>query len=533
MKRYQILAGIALLGSTALGGPAAAELARIASVPLGAEITGLHLTEAGDFFMNIQHPATAITGPYNKATVGVFADADFNAVPEQLQASAVPDSDFEKQTVMTSIGTYQVLAQQGDFADAIPDGLGAILTAGGKIMKSSNDPDFNGFIPIGDNEGYLFTNWEDQPGGMSRMKLVKGDDGRMTVDPEDVRMLDFSSVNGTWINCFGSVSPWNTPLTSEELYFDTTENWIDASAGEDFEGAETTRTYLGGPSNPYDYGYIVEITDPAGAATPVKHYAMGRFSHENSVVMPDRKTAYLSDDGTDTVFFKFVADNAGDLSAGTLYAAKATQNGENGGSSAEVGFTIEWVELAHASNDQIAAWIGEYAGKTAEDSTDGAEYISDEDVAAWAAGEAADDRAAFLESRKAAAAKGATAEWRKMEGIMANFKAIENGSAPYLYMAMSEISKGMSDGEGDINIAENMCGAVYELSFDETYNITGMTPLVAGHGYDKNEAANPCPVDSISNPDNVAVLDDGRVIIGEDTGNHENNTLWLFTKPQS
>jgi len=120
-----------------------------------------------------------------------------------------------------------------------------------------------------------------------------------------------------------------------------------------------------------------------------------------------------------------------------------------------------------------------------------------------------------------------------MEGIMANFKAIENGSAPYLYMAMSEISKGMSDGEGDINIAENMCGAVYELSFDETYNITGMTPLVAGHGYDKNEAANPCPVDSISNPDNVAVLDDGRVIIGEDTGNHENNTLWLFTKPQS
>ena len=42
-----------------------------------------------------------------------------------------------------------------------------------------------------------------------------------------------------------------------------------------------------------------------------KRYAMGRFSHENSVVMPDLKTVYFGDDGTDVVFFKFVADEPG------------------------------------------------------------------------------------------------------------------------------------------------------------------------------------------------------------------------------
>ena len=61
-----------------------------------------------------------------------------------------------------------MLTQEGDFSDVIPGGLGAIIAADGTVLKSSNDPDFNGFIPTGENEGYLFTNWEDRPGGMSR-----------------------------------------------------------------------------------------------------------------------------------------------------------------------------------------------------------------------------------------------------------------------------------------------------------------------------------------------------------------------------
>jgi PGF-CTERM protein len=35
-------------------------------------------------------------------------------------------------------------------------------------------------------------------------------------------------------------------------------------------------------------------------------------------------------------------------------------------------------------------------------------------------------------------------------------------------------------------------------------------------------------VNNLAGPDNIAVLDDGRVLIGEDTGKHESNMVWLW-----
>jgi hypothetical protein len=229
-----------------------------------------------------------------------------------------------------------------------------VSTDGQTKIKQSNDPDFNGFIPTGNggNTGYLFTNWEDRPGGMSRINIAKGDDGKWSVGPDGAIMIDFAPVNGTWVNCFGSVSPWDTPLTSEELYFDDTADWNNA-ADEEHDGQVALEKYLGKYPNPYDYGYIIEINDPTGVPIPKKHYVMGRYSHENSVVMPDQKTVYLTDDGTGVVFFKFIADQPGDLSAGTLYAAKMTQ--DDGDDPAKVGFDIEWIEIAE-SDDAIAGF---------------------------------------------------------------------------------------------------------------------------------------------------------------------------------
>ncbi|MEJ2037293.1 MAG: DUF839 domain-containing protein, partial [Maritimibacter sp.] len=161
---------------------------------------------------------------------------------------------------------------------------------------------------------------------------------------------------------------------------------------------------------------------------PVKRFAMGRYSHENSVVMPDQKTVYLSDDGTGVVFFKFIADTAGDLSAGTLFAAKVTQKTAPGTAAADSAFDVEWIKLAHGTEAEIASWVADYDGITQADYAEGStSYITDEEIAAWAAGKADDDRVAFLESRKAAAALGASAEFRKMEGVNINAKAIEAG----------------------------------------------------------------------------------------------------------
>lgn len=545
-------------------------LNRFATTVYGAEITGLHVTDDGRLFFNVQHPnADGDWSTVEPGIVGSVAGVDVHDLPEDFPSVQIPEetdgtlTEFDKR-VHVAKGEYRGLAQGGEETD---DGepLGIPLTPEGEPLTDGKDPDFNGFVPHPENpdEGFLFTNWESQPGNMSRIHV------RETASPGGWEVLgtqnvDFRDVQGTWNNCFGSVSPWNTPLTSEE-YEPDAHDWFHSEETTYGAGDEAVTDYLGEPGNAYRYGYIVEIEDPAGDPTPVKHFSMGRFSHENSVVMPDRKTVYMSDDGTGTVFFKYVADRANDLSSGTLYAARAKQ--ESGTNPAEVGFEIEWVELGHASDDEVEAWIAEY---DQEPSTD-PDYITDADVGAWANGEADDDRVAFLESRKAAAAKGATNEFRKLEGLNIPPHA---RTGDYLYMAMSEVNATMADDEGDIQLEGNDYGAVYRLPLERGYDVTRMEPVLVGGPetnvcggcpYDaapdsKSTVCQDCsynpttdaddedeglvskgmakltstsstvdPENAIANPDNLVVLPDGRVIVGEDSDFHENNMLWVYS----
>lgn len=511
-------------------------LKRFATVPLGAEVTGMYIAETGDFFYNAQHPSDSNVYPGNRATIGVLVGQDMNSLAVDFTPLALPVSGSDKQAYMTAVGTYQPIAAEGDtFAGALPFGLGAIVNADGTaVIAYTDDPDFNTFVPTNaeSTEGYLFTNWEYRPGGMSRLQVARDSNGNWSV--LDAMNVDFSAVGGTWVNCFGTLSPWNTPLTSEELYFDDTALW---NSGAD-SGVKNLAGYLGYPTdgsgawpNPYRYGYIGEIISPTTAApVPEKRFALGRFSHENAVVMPDRKTVYLSDDGANVVFFKFVADVAGDLSAGTLYAARVTQDAGIT-DPAMAGFDITWIELAHGDDATIGGWITDYDSVTVADYVEGStSFLSDADVAAWAAGTAADDRVAFLESRKAAAARGATAEFNKMEGVNINYAGAADGTVPFMVMAMSDISGGMEDTAGDIQLETNRCGVVYRMALDtNTWNTTRMEPLVSGGPYDPTASVNQCAADSIANPDNVLVLNDGRVVIGEDSGKHENNMIWIYT----
>jgi len=317
--------------------------------------------------------------------------------------------------------------------------------------------------------------------------------------------------------------------------------WNDASYSDgypNYEDVQAIQDYLGGTyPNPYDYGYIVEITDPASEApVPVKLLAMGRFAHENAVVMPDHKTVYMTDDGpdhsTDAIpgkgFYKFIADEPGDLTSGTLYAAKLTQDATS--DSSKAGFDVEWIMLASASNDDIEPWIRDYDGIDESDfvDLDHTSYISDAEVQDWADGAADDDRVAFLETLKAAAAKGATVEFTKMEGVNINYDGAASGAVPFMYAAMSDVKGSMADDSGDIQLGANRCGIVYRFGLTSTYDVIRMDPAVNGGPYDDTATSNPCSVDSIASPDNVVVIDDGRVIIGEDTGSHDNNMIWLY-----
>lgn len=515
-----------------------AKLTRLATVPVGAEITGIFLTDNDELFFNVQHPAD-LDGNNTAAKVGVVTGFDWSTLDPLTASLTIPATDAEKLAVRLVAGEYQVIGNAGDtFTNQLPHGLGSITTSDGLTeIKQSQDPDFNAFVPTSADggTGYLFTAWEDRPGAMSRIELTKEESGSWITG--DVINVDFSTVLGTLINCFGTLSPWNTPLTSEENYeAENTEQWNNTAYLDGYPSytdVKNLQTYLATSTlpNPYDYGYIVEITSPTAVSpTPLKHFTLGRAAHENAVVMPDWKTVYTTDDGSNKAFYKFVATTAGDLSEGTLYAAKLTQDATS--DPAKAGFNIEWIELGNSNNTQIKTWINSYNGITETDYIEGeTNYITQSEIDEWATNGTGDDRYAFLETLRAAKAKGATTEFRKMEGVVINYDGAASGSVPFMYVAMSEVGKGMIDAEGDIQLDSSAkCGAVYRFGLQSDFNVNRMEPVVVGGAYNSEGDAdgNKCDVNAISNPDNLAVMDDGRVLIGEDTSKHINNTLWIY-----
>jgi secreted PhoX family phosphatase len=319
-------------------------LKRFATLPVGAEVTGFFITEQGDIFVNVQHPSGMNIYPYNRGVIGAVlgfkATDDFAPLP-------VPTGD-DMNVVKLAKGQYQVLARVGekmtDAADA--QRWGQLNYASGAFLGICNHPDGNMFLPTKKNssEGYLYTNFECRPGLVSKMYIRKGDKGWQVLEAEN---LDFAGVMGTWNNCGASVTPWNTALTAEEYEPPaTTDAWQ--------KNVKDLTKYLGKQANPYDYGWLIEISPDLNGDTIdnliEKRYAMGRFSHEMAVIAPDKKTVYNGDDGTGVVLFKFVADKAGDLSAGTLYAAKAKQNTDGS-------FDLTWIKLGQSNDDAIAEAI--------------------------------------------------------------------------------------------------------------------------------------------------------------------------------
>jgi uncharacterized protein len=148
--------------------------------------------------------------------------------------------------------------------------------------------------------------------------------------------------------------------------------------------------------------------------------------------------------------------------------------------------------------------------------------------------------ASRLETRRVASMKGATTEFRKMEGN------VYNPDRNSLYLAMSEIGKGMLDGDAiadlggrnDVRLAANPCGAVYELALDEGYVATKMTAIVTGkpleYAADSPHAGNSCDVDAIANPDNVTYIPgQDTLIIAEDTFRHQNDAIWAMNTGSS
>jgi uncharacterized protein len=448
---------------------------------------------------------------------------------------------------------------------------------GDPIGRSSNDNDFSSLVR-GDEGGlFMVSHFESRPAAVYLTELHQDKKtGELTA--LRTRPLDFSDVKGGWTHCAGTVTPWGNHLGSEE-YPPNAKQWRDATIDSynaeiaeyfgvipalDASGNVTNQQEIIDAVNPYYYGFTTEIdVDNYDDATVTKHYSMGRVAIELSYVMPDQKTVYTSDDGSYVGLYRYVADDKRDLSSGTLYAAKYTQTSpwysdkdsrvaeavRDGGAG-----DIDWVELGHATDAEIRGLID--SGITFADIFDedvpGCTKIRNRDAGG---GECLlvkpgmEKAAAFLETSRYAGLTGATTEWEKMEGI--TYDAESNT----MYLAMSRVRNGMTDGGNPLLYADstnaanhmsvpfNYCGTVYALDLDYHYvarNIYGVVygiPRLFSRGAEVDNAydpagpyaANQCDLDGISEPDNLTFVPGyDTLIIGEDTGLHQNDMIWAY-----
>jgi len=344
-------------------------------------------------------------------------------------------------------------------------------------------------------------------------------------------------VQGLWITCGASLSPWNTHLSSEEYE-------PDAFDGNDKRFKAFSKNLFGDETiaNPYHYGHVPEVTVHSdGSGTIVKHFCMGRLSHELVEVMPDRRTVLMGDDATNGGLFMFVADKTEDLSSGTLYVAKWLQTSGRGAGSAR----LSWIKLGHATSAEIEALANRLKPtdimevETADPHDSSFTKIRYAGKNNWVKLKPGMEKAAaFLETHRYAALAGGSMGFTKMEGTTVNARD------KIAYSAMSYIQASMVDGTSDIKVQGPVSGAVYELNLkggqtDQAGALISSEwvpvdmaapPSLVGEDLAQPDAlGNLSHANKIANPDNIKFSERLRTLfIGEDSGRHVNNFLWAY-----
>ncbi|MGK7395516.1 MAG: alkaline phosphatase PhoX [Candidatus Cyclobacteriaceae bacterium M3_2C_046] len=242
--------------------------------------------------------------------------------------------------------------------------------AGEAIAKQWHD--FIGFTPDteSDDLGWISVNHE-----MKEMNDSIGDGGGMTVFKvkrnsltDEIEIVDqtlndgrsgkffnvdfVNTVGETGMNCGGIVSPEGRIWTAEEWWVSGNDGIVDRDTSDFTIGVGTangqTITPVVDPlfkdetiKKYQNKNWMVEI-DPKQAVALRKQYNWGRQAYEGGAFMDDNKIVYLTEDNTPGLFSKFVADEAGDFTKGTLYVYK-----HDGG---DMG---NWIEMNNGSLDEM------------------------------------------------------------------------------------------------------------------------------------------------------------------------------------
>ena len=148
----------------------------------------------------------------------------------------------------------------------------------------------------------------------------------------------FLSLAGTYRNCAGGVTPWNSWISCEE----------DVSRPNE-DGQHPADTM----EKEHGYNFEVPASDQIGLADPVPLKAMGRFRHEAIAIDPRTGIVYQTEDRGDGLFYRYIPNKKGDLHAGgRLQALKVrdesrsdTRNWRRQKIVARQTLAVEWVNI--------------------------------------------------------------------------------------------------------------------------------------------------------------------------------------------
>ena len=356
--------------------------------------------------------------------------------------------------------------------------------------------------------------------------------------------VDTSSVNGLWITCGASLSPWGTHLSSEEYEPNAFTAATDAqfkAFSKNLYGSETT-------ANPYHYGHMPEVTvNPDGTASIKKHYNLGRISHELVQVMPDNRTVFMGDDATNSGYFVFVADKEKDLSSGSLYVAKVGTGFSIDPTAATASLT--WIKLGTATSAEIKALADtlkptDIMTVSTTDPLDASfTKVNANGKTEWIKLKPGMEKAAaFLETHRYASLVGASMGFSKMEGTTVNIKdkvaysALQNCvSSMVAGNAYNTVGNGVSIPKA-LNagavMALNLTGGQKDTAgaaINSEWMPADTKALITGEDIAADALGNTANPDKIANPDNLKFSESLRTLfIGEDSGQHVNNFLWAY-----
>lgn len=230
---------------------------------------------------------------------------------------------------------YRILSRLGDAMSdggTVPDkadGMGCFQLAQGELALVRNHE----LVPTDSAGGAIATGF-----GTRNGEFVPGGTTHIVLDAETLAVKrQFRSLGGTIRNCSGGVTPWNSWLTCEESPTGPGQRYGEGLAR--------------------NHGWVFDVPAAAtGLVTAEPLTALGRFNHEAACVDPVTGVVYQTEDRDDSVLYRFLPNETGNLHAGGRLQAMQieglsdTRNWTDNSMPVARSFQVKWIDV-----DQVEA----------------------------------------------------------------------------------------------------------------------------------------------------------------------------------